>query len=211
MATQAPRFAGTLLETTLAAIPLHEDPEILHVELSDENLIEEKYPRLRIQNSLFKNCSFTDSEFIQADWTDCRFENCDFSNVTLTKGSFNRVEFVNCRMTGIDFSESRLYDVRFDTGAMPYGLFSNTTLKNSVLESIKLDFAHFYKVAFDDVTIVNCSMEDVTFEETKLKDIDLSSNSFEIIKVELEDLRGATVSTHQALLFASLMGLRIKD
>lgn len=114
-------------------------------------------------------------------------------------------------MTGVEFGESHLHDVRFGTCVMDYALFGSGKLRTSRFESCKLDFAHFYSTQLETVAFADCSLEEVTFEQTSLAGIDLSSNHFTQLKVGLEEIKGSHVSPMQALQFATLFGLVIKE
>ena len=62
------------------------------------------------------------------------------------------------------------------------------------------------KVEFD-----SCSLDEANFDQTSLKGIDISSSTFDTLTVSVNDLRGCKVSPYQAIQFASLLGLIIKD
>ncbi|GIN61815.1 hypothetical protein J27TS8_18080 [Robertmurraya siralis] len=56
-----------------------------------------------------------------------------------------------------------------------------------------------------------CQLEGANFSETSLKGVDISTSTFEQLIIDMKDMRGCKVSTYQALQFASLLGLIIKD
>ncbi|WP_318263861.1 hypothetical protein [Peribacillus simplex] len=56
-----------------------------------------------------------------------------------------------------------------------------------------------------------CRLNEVNFSRTPLKGIDISSSTFQRITVSPEDLKGCEVSPDQAIVFAAMLGLKIKE
>ena len=51
----------------------------------------------------------------------------------------------------------------------------------------------------------------MNFAGTPLKGIDISSSTYQSLSVSLEDLTGCEVSPEQAIGFAAMLGLKIKE
>ncbi|WP_342670991.1 hypothetical protein [Peribacillus loiseleuriae] len=51
----------------------------------------------------------------------------------------------------------------------------------------------------------------MNFARTSLKGIDISSSTFQRLNVSLEDLDGCEVPSEQAIGFAAILGLKIKE
>ncbi|WP_453890453.1 hypothetical protein [Virgibacillus necropolis] len=54
-------------------------------------------------------------------------------------------------------------------------------------------------------------MDEANFARTPLKGIDISNITFSSLNVTLEDLKGCEVSPDQAIGFATMLGLKIKE
>jgi uncharacterized protein YjbI with pentapeptide repeats len=56
-----------------------------------------------------------------------------------------------------------------------------------------------------------CDLSRCEFTDTKLADTDLSDSEIGGILVKPADLRGVTVNRDQAVVFAALLGINVKD
>ncbi|HLR88214.1 MAG TPA: pentapeptide repeat-containing protein, partial [Atopostipes sp.] len=56
-----------------------------------------------------------------------------------------------------------------------------------------------------------CNIDSINFRETSMKNTDISTSEFNSIMVSMENLKGCTVSRYQAVYFATLLGLKIKE
>ena len=56
-----------------------------------------------------------------------------------------------------------------------------------------------------------CDLNEASFEGTKLSGVDISTCTFNQLNVSIADLAGCVVSEEQAIGFARLMGLKIKE
>jgi len=66
-------------------------------------------------------------------------------------------------------------------------------------------------VNLKNVELQKCDLDGANFDQTSLKGIDISSSAFDTITVSIESLKGCKVSSYQAIQFATLMGLIIKE
>src|SRR5690625_3016501 len=145
------------------------------------------------------------------DLTDVVFENCDLSNADFMGANIHRVEFRDCKMLGINLSESSLRNVLFDHCILNLSAFGFSSLRQVRFDDCSLKNADCYECKFTKVSFDQSDLNDVNFFNTPLKGIDLSPAQFERLSVSLEDLAGCEVSKDQAIGFAAMIGLKIKE
>ena len=152
-------------------------------------------PYLSINNCTFKQQIFSECQFKSAQLTDVRFENCDLSNVSFAGTTFYRVEFISCKLLGTGFPEATLNHVLMDHCYGQYN-FRNGSLNDSKL----------MPAAFD-----TCELLEADFSHTSLKGIDLRNSRIAGIQLNIADLKGAIVSSLQAIDLLPLLGVKIED
>ena len=142
---------------------------------------------LSVNSCLFTNCGFIACNYRKSQFSDVVFKNCDLSNINLSGCGFYRVEFIGCKLTGTNFSES---------------IFNHTTIRDC-----KGDYV-------TNVEFEHCNLVEAEFHRTSLKGIDLTSSEIAGIRIGSipgGELKGATVTSLQALDIARILGITIKD
>lgn len=190
-----------------------DDPaaENAHFEGQDISYTEGRGAELR--SCVLKRCNLRGIRWKQASFTDVIFENCDLSNARFYEGYFQRVQFIGCKMVGMDAVDARLRNVAFDgsilrmlnlSGAKLTGVcFSECDLSESALRMLQ----EMKRVSFD-----RCDMTRAELAGTRLKGIDLTSCRLEGIQLTgTPELRGAYVSSEQAIQLSALLGVILKD
>ena len=157
----------------------------------------------------FDHISMNGIQFDRVEFIDCVFEKCDLSNVDFGDAIFHRVEISGSKLLGTNISQSRLTDVKIEESIANYLNMSFSKLKKVAFKEVKLNRADFIEAVFEKVSYEKCELDGANFTETALKNIDLSSNTYEQLTVSLEKLADCTVSTEQAIGFAKSLGLKI--
>jgi uncharacterized protein YjbI with pentapeptide repeats len=78
-------------------------------------------------------------------------------------------------------------------------------------ENCLLRNADFYEAKFNKLEFKDCDLNDANFTGTRLKGVDLSTCKFNHLNLSLDSVAGCIVSADQAIGFARLLGLEIKD
>lgn len=164
----------------------------------------------------FEKIEFTDAHFENISCYDVVFKNCDFSNViwnqdtTFTGPAIHSVTFDNCKMVGTDFGMCSLKKVKFQNCVGRYVNFSFATLKE-----VTIDSCSFYNMILQDTTckkliLKECELEALEILHTSLYGVDFTTDQIDGMKTDLESIRGAIVSSNQALSLSQLLGIVVK-
>jgi len=54
-------------------------------------------------------------------------------------------------------------------------------------------------------------LNEASFEETALKGLDFSQSMFEVLHIDLKQVQGCKIAPAQAVLFAMMLGIEIRD
>lgn len=166
--------------------------------------------RWSFDDVVFKNVIFI-GEFRAAEFVDVLFETCDFSNVHFQNASFYRCEVMDSKLTGADFANANLSHTLFETCDGKYGNFSFSRFKEVEFLNCNLTDNDFYECILKEIRFSTCKLDGINFAETDLGGVDLSTSRYEHIEVSLPKIVGCIVSKEQAIGFARILGLSIKE
>lgn len=124
-----------------------------------ENTVFRKTEDNTFELCVFNRCTFediSDCKFLQ-----CEFHSCNFSNCKTNGTSIQETLFDTCKMLGVDFSRCNKFMMSFE-------------FRNCVL-----DYSNFTKTEIPRTIFRNCSMKEVLFEGTDLRDSDFSESDLQ--------------------------------
>jgi uncharacterized protein YjbI with pentapeptide repeats len=208
---EKPKIQSNLEPAQFEDVYYDEDPMLSNCEIKHAFVEGEELERLVLSRVSFKGVRLLNSSFRRADVTDTVFDNCDLSNTRFEEGIIHRVHFKDCKLLGLDLSQANLKNVTFENCILNISSFIDAKLKQVLFEKSTLHTANFYDCRLEKATFDQCDLNDIDFTVTSLNGIDISTSFFERIRVEAENLRGCIVSPQQAVSFASLFGLRVKE
>lgn len=198
-------------ENRLPLEALVQEEKVANTQFSRETVDSLDKAYLSITNCTFSHMLFQDCLFKSAQLTDVRFENCDLSNISFAGSTFYRVEFIACKLLGTNFSETTLSHVlmkgcngqyiNLAMSKMRTACFADSDFRNGSFNDSKL-----MPAAFE-----GCQLIEADFSHTSLKGIDLRTSRISGIQLNLPDLKGAVVSSLQAMDLLPLLGVSIKD
>ena len=121
------------------------------------------------------------------------FKNCTFRNQTFSECKFRSsqltdVRFENCDLSNISFAESSLYRVEFISCKLLGTNLSETTMNHVLLHDCNAAFSH-----------------------APLRGIDLRTSRIGGITLNISDLKGAVITSLQAMDLLPLLGVIIED
>lgn len=163
-----------------------------------------------------RDCEFNGTYFDHLDLPngyllDVYFKDCDLSNAKFDHTLFRRVHFDSCKLTGADFSETLLDQVLFENCQMNYTNFSASKIKALKFQECDMPYISFMENDLKKAEFEKCNLTKAEFLHSSLYQKDLSDCIIDGIILAIEDLKGAIVSTEQALNLALLLGIQIKD
>jgi uncharacterized protein YjbI with pentapeptide repeats len=189
-----------------------EDEDQICMKLISNCIIEDQSAeKVNFKQVIFRDVTFKNISFSRADIEDVRFENCDLSNVDLSGSLMHRVEFIDCKVLGSNLSEASLQNVVMNKCNARYVNLVFSRCKKFRIEESELSFADFRWSEFTDANFVNTNLQESQLAGTKLEGVDLSMCDIEGICVTPEDIRGAIVSSLQAISLSKLLGIVIKE
>jgi uncharacterized protein YjbI with pentapeptide repeats len=207
----APDIAPHLSPVTAAA-ELFRGPEIVVRDCTIENL---NLNELATQSILLENCvlhrvSFTRSKLGGLRFKDVRMVECDFANAAAAAPKMLRVEFLNCRLTGLRATEAECQHLLISEGDAAFSQFRFGVFKTSEFNSCNFSEADFHNSDLRGAILKGCNFENAEMTGAKLEAADFRGSRVEGLVANAEDLRGAIVDPAQAMVFAELMGLKIR-
>jgi uncharacterized protein YjbI with pentapeptide repeats len=162
-----------------------------------------------------KRCQFTGCRLAGADlerssWDDTVFTDCDRSGVSFRDAGLRNVRFVRCKLVGARFQEALLQQVDFTDCTGTYVSFQGARLKSCALTG-----GTFAEAAFSDTKLqkFRCATDftRAEFSKTPLSGVDFTACDLSGARYSLDCLRGAVVTSQQAVELAALLGVKVRD
>jgi uncharacterized protein YjbI with pentapeptide repeats len=172
-----------------------------------ENL---KTGTLRVESSVFNKVVLANNSFDSIRCKDVRFASCDFANLETRGLTLIRVEFINCRMTGFRAGKADCQDVLIREGDQRYSQFRFGQFKSAEFDSCNFAEADFHGTDLSGSIFRQCNLRSAEMSKVKLLNADLRGSIVEGLQLNAEDIRGAVVDPSQAMIFATLLGIRVE-
>lgn len=188
--------------------------EDISIEMSsyiNQALEYQSYRQLEIRTSLFDHIFFDHFELTNGYLLDVVLEGCDLANAHFSNTLFRRVIFKSCKLVGADFSDCSFDQVLFDNCLMPMSNFSHFTSKGIHFQQCDMNNTSFMECLLKKVSWKDCKLTHTEFLHAPLANVDLTTCQIDGISLTLNDLKGAIVTSSQALALSHLLGLQIKD
>lgn len=144
-------------------------------------------------------------------FTDIVFRGCDLSAAVFDEASFCRCRFENCRVLGTSLIRASFRDVTFAETVLDYANFSGSSFTGVRLDRCRLCEAALSMCTLKQTVFRECDLGRAEFTDTRLAGTDLSDSDISGILVKPSDLKGVTVNRDQAVVFAALLGIQVKD
>lgn len=205
-----PKFDSGLSRIELSAETIEDETLFSFGTICDCTLENHKADRMTFKQVILKNVIFNEITFRHIELIDVSFQNCDLSNVDFNEASLHRVEFINCKIIGINLSDATLRDVIFDNCNGQYAFFSYSNCKQVAFLQCQLRSSDFKNSTFSKVEFQESNLLQAQMHFTNLKGIDFTSCDIDGIGINIPDVKGAIVTTMQAVSLSTLLGLIVK-
>jgi uncharacterized protein YjbI with pentapeptide repeats len=174
--------------------------------------IEDRSARsLQIEESVLDQVVFVNCNFGEIVLKDVRVLGCNLSNFQAPGIEMVRVEIINSRMMGFSANEATIEDLLISEGDQTYSQFRFSTFKSSEFDHGNFEDGDFYGTSLSGNVFRNkCNLRNAEWRKVKLMDTDIRGSVIDGQKLTADDVRGAIVDTSQALMLASLLGIRIQ-
>jgi uncharacterized protein YjbI with pentapeptide repeats len=185
------------------------------IEVRDCILENLEFTGLSPESILFENCilnriNFTRSKLSGLRLKDVRLVECDFANSEAAAPKMIRVEFLNSRLTGFRAVEAECQHLLISAGDASYSQFRFAVFKTSEFDSCNFSEADFHGSDLRGTILKSCDLKNAEMTGTQLEAADFRGSNVEGLVARTEDLKGAIVDPAQAMIFAELMGLKIR-
>jgi len=166
---------------------------------------------LSLESCVLSRVALPDSTFSTITLRDVRLVGCDLANVKTRALMALRVELLDCRMTGFRVEEpAECHDVLISQGLQSYSQFAYASFKSAEFDACNFEDANFLGADLQGCIFRGCNLHNADMRGAKLKDADLRGSQVEGLRLHPADLYGAMVDPSQAMIFAALLGIRIR-
>lgn len=187
-------------------------PEVVVRDCIIENLILDNFsPKsIALEGCILKRVSFIRNRLLNFRLKDVRLVECDFANAEASGLKITRVEFLNCRLTGLRAVQAECQHLLISEGDASFSQFRFGVFKTSEFVACKFAEADFQSSDLRGAILKGCDLTKVEMNGARLEGGDFRGSRVEGLVASAEDLKGAIVDPAQAMIFAELMGLKIR-
>lgn len=206
---QKPKMLKVLENYSLPA--LNEAELIEHVSMKNMDFVPTTQNYFEVDGCLLERVNFLNISELRTSFMDSKLKLCNFSNSSFTSESFIRSEFIESKFVGFNLTEELVRDVIFDHCDFTLANFSDIRFQNVLFKNCLFSDTRFFSCQFKDVEFLDSTLENIEIFKSPLKGVDISSCTLIGGKFCVEDLKGAIVSSEQALALSRLLGMIIRD
>ncbi len=200
-------------------LPVSEIPDLFHgpeIAISNRTISELTREGLSASNLSIQSCvlnrvALPGSKFAAITLRDVQLVGCDLANLNTRALTAVRVEFLDCRMTGFRVEEpAECHDVLIAEGIQNYSQFPFSTFRAAEFNSCNFEDANFLGADLQGCIFRGCNLHNADMRGAKLREADLRGSQVEGLRLNPADIHGAVVDPSQAMIFATLLGIRIR-
>jgi len=210
-ARTAPEIPADIQQLTPTAEVLA-DAEISFRECLIENFSfkDRSYKSAVFEGCILKHLDFSRSSLRKLRLMDVRLIECDFANAEAIGLKAVRAEFINCRLTGLRAIESEWQDLLISEGDASFAQFRLGTFKTTEFNGGNFAETDFHGCDLRGALLKSCEFNNADMTGAKLEGADFRGSRVEGLMALAADLKGAIVDPTQAMVFAELLGLKIR-
>ncbi len=163
------------------------------------------------ESSALVGVTLLNSTIVDFELIDSKLERCNFSNTKLKKGYLKGGIMSASKATGLDISEGELKYIKFKDCKIDLANFSFAHFKEVEFHNCVLSGASFQGTDLNKVIFSGCDLTDADFSQSKIYSVDLRGSNVNGVMMDISNFKNLTVDPLQAVYFASLLGLKIKE
>jgi uncharacterized protein YjbI with pentapeptide repeats len=181
--------------------PIREDQTFIKLTAGDPVLAARQFEYCK-----FINCDLSGADLSNILFIECTFENCNLSQANMSGTGLQSIRFKNCKLNGVNFSRSLdfLMEMHFDGCILDNAVFYKKKNKKAVFKDCSMVETDLAEADLSGCRFDNCNMQRAAFDQTTLKNADLSTSFNFIIDPDNNDLKKTKFSVH------GLPGLLVK-
>lgn len=205
-----PDLSDGLNKFNISDIKFSDGASVEGVEIAEGRPERLELKSLSLKKSVFRNVAFIEASVKKLDAGSVRFDHCDFSNAALSGAVVHRCEFVNCKMLGANFTEAVFRNVLFRDCKCDYAFFSFASFKHAGFENCSLAQSDFQRAQASKFLFCKCDLTAGQFSGFSFRGMDISDCEIEGVIAGPDELRGATIASHQAVQLAGIFGMNVR-
>jgi len=180
---------------------IHEDKTFTRITANDP-----VFSSRQFENCKFVNCDLGSANLGGILFIDCVFEDCNLSLANMSGTGLQHIRFKHCKLSGLNFSRSLdfLMEMHFDNCILDNAIFFKKKNKKAIFKDCSMIETDLTEADLSDCKFDNCNMQRTFFDQTILKNADLSTSYNFIIDPDHNDIKNAKFSVH------GLAGLLVK-
>ena len=197
---------------------LTKKPFARHEELNMTNLLfeEEEIEQLflnfeTIRGTCFKKCKLSSVTIENAFLGKVKFQNCELNNVVFSASSLSQVDFDNSKLINVTFFESTLSDINIIESIIEYSKIENSKMANAKWDDVKLMENIHRHNKYENTEFYKCHFISDNFIDTRLKECDLRTCHFDMVKINLDELITSKLSILNLLELVNDKGIIIEE
>lgn len=162
-----------------------------------------------MENEIYKNIKF--DNIVNVIYDNCTFIDCDFSNINITDASFLNTQFIGCKMIGITIDYTYLKNTIFKECKMDLFSICDNTIINVKFINSSLKEGKLYnnKLSKNSYIFENNDMSNISINDN-LNKVSLIGNNISGINININNIKGSIISSDQAIILCSLLGVKVK-
>ncbi|MBS1525477.1 MAG: pentapeptide repeat-containing protein [Bacteroidetes bacterium] len=171
-----------------------------------------------LANQQFEYCKFVSCDLPGADlsnilFIECVFEDCNLSLINLGGTGLQNIRFRNCKLGGVNFSRSLdfLMEMHFDGCILDNAVFYRKKNKKAMFKDCSMIEADLTEADLADCKFDNCNLHRATFDQTILKNADLSTSYNFTMDPDNNHIKGAKFSVHGLPGLLLKYGIEVKN
>ncbi|MBS1530137.1 MAG: pentapeptide repeat-containing protein [Bacteroidetes bacterium] len=151
----------------------------------------------------FEYCKFVSCDLSGADlsnilFIECVFDDCNLSLANMSGAGLQNIRFKNCKLSGVNFSRilDFLLEMHFEGCILDNAVFYKKKNKKAVFRDCSMIETDLTEADLSDCKFDNCNLHRATFDQTILKNADLSTSYNFTIDPDNNDIKKAKFSVH---------------
>lgn len=167
------------------------------------------FSSLEFKDCLIRNCQFSALVVTKLSFVNVRFENCDLANLEAKELYLKNVDFEKCRLTGFIANESIIAETGFRDSQLNFAQFRFSKIKNASFDNCLMNEADFYAAQLSGASFSDCDLSKAVMSKSKHIATDLRGSNIAGLIIDLENLKGITISHAQLHDLVWLLGVNI--
>lgn len=168
-------------------------------------------PNIKIKTSDLKHVDLSAARLDKLRLEEDKFRECNLANLEADECNWWKSELVECKLTGMRLVKPIWEKVTVNKSNGQYLQLRFGKVKQSRFYQTDLRWSDFQETDLSGCEFRDCLLGEADFSGAKLKGTDLRGCDLTQIRIGVAEIKGAIVTTAQALYLSGLLGIEIRD